>query len=46
MLTALESARSRGLEVVVELSEIDSDDELGQQRAAVRLLDAICFVFD
>lgn len=46
LLTALESARQGCSEVVLELAADDANDELDQQRAAVRLLDAICFVFD
>jgi len=46
LLTAVASTRSGCPDVVVELGDEDSSDELGQQRAAVRLLDAICFVFD
>jgi len=46
LLTAVAAARSDCPQVVVELGEQGVNDELSQQRAAVRLLDAICFVFD
>lgn len=46
LLTAAASLRGECPEIVVELEDNSDDDELAQQRAAVRLLDAICFVFD
>jgi peptidoglycan hydrolase-like protein with peptidoglycan-binding domain len=46
LLTAVESAKTACPEVVVELETVSGGDEHEQQRAAVRLLDALCFVFD
>jgi hypothetical protein len=46
LLTAVASVRSKCAEIVVELDEPIAEDERGQQRAAVRLLDAVCAVFD
>jgi hypothetical protein len=46
LLTAVASARRPCPELVVELGESGTGDELDQQRAAVKLLDAICSVFD
>ena len=43
---AVASARSECPELVFELGGSGAADELDQQRAAVRLLDAICSVFD
>lgn len=46
LLTAVASVRSECAEIVVELDDPIAEDERGQQRAAVRLLDAVCAVFD
>ncbi len=46
LLTAVASAKSDCPELVFELGEPGARDELDQQRAAVRLLDAVCSVFD
>lgn len=46
LLIALESAKSQGDRVVVETGDIAEDDEHELQRAAVHLLDAVCFVFE
>jgi len=46
LLTAVASARTACPELVIELGEEGASGELDQQRAAVRLLDAICAVFD
>jgi len=46
LLAAVASARSECPELVFELGGSGAADELDQQRAAVRLLDAICSVFD
>jgi hypothetical protein len=46
LLTALETVAGACREVVIELDEDHSGDELSDQRAAVLLLDAICVVFD
>ncbi len=46
LLTAFASAKTRCPELVVELGEPGANDELDQQRAAVKVLDAICSVFD
>ena len=46
LLTALATARAGCKEVVLELGGIDVDGELGEQRAAVIVLDSICAAFD
>jgi peptidoglycan hydrolase-like protein with peptidoglycan-binding domain len=46
LLTAVASSRAGCAEVVLELEEPGAGDEHEQQRAAVRLLDAVCAVFD
>jgi len=46
LLTAVASTKAAHPEIVVELGEPGAGDELDQQRAAVKLLDAICSVFD
>jgi len=45
LLTAVASTKSRCPEIVVELNDLGVEGEHEQQRAAVRLLDAICAVF-
>lgn len=46
LLTAVESARVDRPQVVVEVSGGMAHDEREMQRAAVRLLDGLCFAFD
>lgn len=46
LLTAVESVKPRCPEVIVELAAGGTDDEHELQRAAVVLLDALCFVFE
>lgn len=46
LLTAIESSRSAVPEVMVEVGQEVIRDERDRQRAAVRLLDALCIVFD
>jgi len=46
LLTAVALGNTGCAEVVVELDELGADDEHEQQRAVVRLLDAVCAVFD
>lgn len=46
LLTAVAAARSECARIVIELEEVEVDDDHAQQRAAVRLLDALCTVFD
>jgi len=46
LLTAVASARTACPDLVIELGDEGATGELNQQRAAVRLLDAICSVFD
>jgi peptidoglycan hydrolase-like protein with peptidoglycan-binding domain len=46
MLTALATARGAVREVVLELGDTASGDELAEQRAAVLVLDSICAAFD
>jgi len=46
LLTAVATVRGGCREVVVELGGVGGDDELGQQRAAVVVLDALCAAFD
>lgn len=46
MMTALEAARTSGDQIVVEVESGLACDEHGAQRAAVRLLDAVCGAFD
>ncbi len=46
LLTAFEASRSTGREVVIEVGRLSVDDERMLQRVAVRVLDAVCAVFD
>jgi peptidoglycan hydrolase-like protein with peptidoglycan-binding domain len=46
LLTAVAVARSECAEIVIELGDSGAGDEHEQQRSAVRLLDALCSVFD
>lgn len=46
LLTALSALPSGQREVVVEAQDTAEDDERAEQRAAVRLLDAVCAAFD
>ncbi len=46
LLTAVESSRRDRSQIVVELSDVPLDTEHELQREAVRLLDALCAVFD
>jgi hypothetical protein len=46
LITAVASARTASAPVVIELEVLDVDDEHGKQRAAVRVLDTVCAVFD
>lgn len=46
LLTAVEAARSSQSQIVVELAVVSLDMEHEMQREAVRLLDALCGVFD
>jgi len=45
-ITAVAASRATTAPVLVELEALDVDDEHGKQRAAVRVLDTICTVFD
>lgn len=46
LLTAVEAVPGATHEVIIELDDDHSGDELADQRAAVLLLDALCVVFD
>jgi peptidoglycan hydrolase-like protein with peptidoglycan-binding domain len=46
LLAAVESVKSACAEIVIELDDNAVADEHKQQRSAVRLLDALCAVFD
>ncbi|PKQ15438.1 MAG: peptidoglycan-binding protein [Actinobacteria bacterium HGW-Actinobacteria-7] len=46
LLAAFESARNRRQEIVIELGDVALESEHELQREAVRLLDALCHVFD
>lgn len=46
LLTAVEAADGPRREVVIDVPAAGSMDEREEQRAAVRLLDAVCIVFD
>lgn len=46
LLTAINSVKDKCVQVVVEMERSCPDDEHEQQRMAVRLLDALCVIFD
>lgn len=46
LITAFETAKTFCPQVVIEVTSMQPDDEHELQRAAVRLLDAVCVVFD